>query len=91
MPLVIITVAFVLNYYVEAVCITRLDQSRTSRFGAMATFLAALAFGFLWNHPFVGQLTNISDLHKVISIDHVFSGGVAFSFVLFMFGKFSHI
>lgn len=85
LPLFIITVIFVLNYYVEAVCITRLDQSRTSRFGAMATFLAALAFSFLWNHPFVSQLTNLSDLHKVISVDHVFSGGVAFSFVLFMF------
>ncbi|KAK2153606.1 hypothetical protein LSH36_291g03057 [Paralvinella palmiformis] len=84
-PLLIITIIFVLNYYVDAVCVTRLDQSRSSRFGAMATFVAALALNFLWNHPFVNHLTSIAHLDKVITIDHVFSGGVAFSFVLFMF------
>ena len=88
MPLIIITFIFMLNYYVEAICVTRLDQSRTSRFGSMATFLSALVLSFVWNHPFVSQLTNVTDQQHVASLDHVFSGGVAFSFVLFMFGKF---
>jgi zinc transporter 5/7 len=85
--MVIITLFFLLDYYIQAICVNRLDQSRTSRFGAMATFISAMVISIIWTHPFVSQLKSLSDLRDSIAEDHVLSGGVVFSFVLFMFGE----
>ncbi len=79
----VVLIGFIFDYYAEAVCINRMDIYRTARVGSMATFTAALILSCFWNHPFVHftDYKNINDIE-----DHMLSGGVIFSFVLFMFG-----
>lgn len=53
--LVVLTVA-VLDYYAEAVCVSRLEVSRGSRIAAIAVFSSAILLSVFWNHPFVTQV-----------------------------------
>ena len=56
-PLVlVILLVSVLDFYVEAVCGSKLEISRACRFGAFATFTGALCLSVFWNHPFVSQV-----------------------------------
>ena len=79
--------SFVLDYYAEAVCVARLEAFRAYRYGAMAVFVAGLFLSSVWTHPFVENITALSNLKVVTAEDHVLSGGVIFSLVLMLFGK----
>ena len=85
--LIVILFMFVIDYYVEAVCVTRLEVLHTARFGSMATFTVAVFLSFIWDHPFIGHVTNLRALRVIVVEDHLLSGGAVFSFVLFMFGE----
>lgn len=85
LPVSIVTVTvFILDYYVEAVAATKLEPASVARNGAMAIFSTALVFSFIWRHPFIETLLNLS--REVIAEDHLLSGGVVFSFVLIFLG-----
>ena len=85
--LIVIVFVFVIDYYVDAICTTRLEVLHTARFGSMAAFTVAVLLSFFWDHPFVGHVTNMRALQVIVVEDHLLSGGAVFSFVLFMFGE----
>ena len=85
--LIVIVFVFVIDYYVDAICTTRLEVLHTARFGSMAAFTVAVLLSFFWDHPFVGHVTNMRALRVIVVEDHLLSGGAVFSFVLFMFGE----
>ncbi|XP_013399446.1 zinc transporter 5 [Lingula anatina] len=89
-PFIFVTLlVFILDYYVEAVCVNRLEIARTAKIGAIAIFTSAIFLGCFWNHPFVTHITTMQAVQEIVKEDHVLSGGVIFSFVLFMFS--SHV
>lgn len=83
----VILMVCVIDYYVESVSVTHMDVAWSGRVGTMSILTSALLLSFLWNHPFVAGLTTLQHSQDVISPDHILSGGVVFSFVLFMFGE----
>lgn len=86
--LIVVLFVFVVDYYVDAICMTRLEVLHTARFGSMATFTVAVILSFFWDHPFIGHVTNMRVLRVIVVEDHLLSGGAVFSFVLFMFATY---
>ena len=86
-PMTLVTVGLMADFYVEAVCTNRMEAARTARVGSHAALVGALLLSCLWNHPFVGHLTKTTNLRVLIAEEHILSGGVIFSFVLFVSGK----
>lgn len=85
-PVLLVTVwVFVIDYYIEAACVSRLDVTRTGQFGMMAVLVSALVINTIWNHPFVSQMTNIRQVKNLMTEEHEISVGVVFSVVLFAF------
>ncbi|ELT96504.1 hypothetical protein CAPTEDRAFT_20619 [Capitella teleta] len=81
LPLTLVVFFLVLDFYVDAVCCHQMDPPLANRLGSSAIFLSGLFLTFFWSHPFIAQITNAA----VITNDHILSGGVIFSFVLFLF------
>ena len=83
----VIIFVFIVDYYMEAIAVNRLDMSQASRVASMATFSWALLLSCVWTHPFVSQVTSMGKIKEILAEDHMLSGGVIFSFILFLFGK----
>lgn len=90
-PMTLVVLVFIMDYYIEGICINHLEVARTARLGTHALLVCALVFSCLWNHPFVGHITNTIKLRDLIAEEHVLSGGVIFSFVLFISGRHKKI
>ena len=90
MILVVLTVS-VIDYYVESVCTSHMDLALTGRIATMSILVSSMVISAIWNHPFVSSLTTMQFLQDVIAEDHILSGGVVFSFVIFLFGKLAWI
>jgi len=85
--MVILTV-FVMDYYAEAVTSAKIEPLSVARQGSVTIFTAALLFSFVWSHPFIETLTGSLNAYKeLMTEDHLLSGGVVFSLVLFYFGE----
>ena len=52
----VILLVFVIDYYVDAVCVNHLELARTARFGGLGTAVFGLILSCLWNHPFITQV-----------------------------------
>ena len=52
----VILLVFVIDYYVDAVCVSHLELARTARFGSMGTAVFGLVLSCIWNHPFITQV-----------------------------------
>jgi len=81
----IILFVFIIDYYMEAVAATRLEVPLAARVGKLATFMCALFFSCVWNHPFVSQVNDMMKIKEIMTEEHMLSGGVVFSFILFLF------
>lgn len=79
---------FVFDYYVDAVSINKLEASQTARIGSLTIFTAGLVLSFIWSHPFIDAITNLSTYKDIATEDHLLSGGVVFSLVLILFGQY---
>jgi zinc transporter 5/7 len=77
--LAIILFTFILDFYMESICGSRLDASSLSRITSISSFTAALGLSLLWNHPRfpVGAVVT-SD------VDHALSPGVIVAYILFV-------
>ncbi|PSN58068.1 Zinc transporter 5 [Blattella germanica] len=80
-PLVLIaTMIFIVNYYVDVVCVQRLDVPRVARLGSVSLFLWALLAALLWQ----GLLFSKNELKLQVSEDHMISGGSLIACLLFI-------
>ncbi|KAJ4926153.1 hypothetical protein JOQ06_008336 [Pogonophryne albipinna] len=80
----IILSVMILEFYVEAICNTKMEAPRCARYGAIALFLSALLLANFWTHPLTDQLRSMSKPPQQVSTEHVLSGGVIVSAIFFI-------
>ncbi|KAL6097216.1 slc30a5 [Pungitius sinensis] len=74
----------ILEFYVEAICNTKMETPRCARYGAIALFLSGLLLANFWTHPLTDQLRSMSKPPQQGSTEHVLSGGVIVSAIFFI-------
>ncbi|CAL8320919.1 unnamed protein product [Lota lota] len=75
----------ILEFYVEAVCAAKMEAPRCARYSTVALFLSALLLAHFWTYPFTDQLLSVrTTLHGQGGTEHVLSGGVVVSAVIFI-------
>ena len=91
LPLALIVFSvMILEFYVEAVCAAKMEAPRCARYSTAALFLSALLLAHFWTHPFTDQLLSVrTPLHGGGGTEHVLSGGVVVSAVIFVLGQYS--
>lgn len=88
-PLLLVTMlVMVVDYYIESACVVHLDATRTGQYGTMVVLASALVINTIWNHPFVGQVTNMHNIKNLILEEHEISVGVVFSVFIFAFATY---
>lgn len=83
----IIFSVMILEFYVEAICNTKMETPRCACYGAGALFLSALLLANFWTHPLTDQLRSMSKPPQQVSTEHVLSGGVLVSAIFFIMCK----
>uniref|UniRef100_G3Q1L1 Zinc transporter n=1 Tax=Gasterosteus aculeatus aculeatus TaxID=481459 RepID=G3Q1L1_GASAC len=81
----------ILEFYVEAICNTKMETPRCARYGAIALFLSALLLANFWTHPLTDQLRSMSKPPQQVSTEHVLSGGVIVSAIFFIMSPPKHL
>ncbi|XP_059906122.1 proton-coupled zinc antiporter SLC30A5 [Gadus macrocephalus] len=86
LPLALIVFSvMILEFYVEAVCAAKMEAPRCARYSTAALFLSALLLAHFWSHPFTDRLLSVrTPLHGRGGTEHVLSGGVVVSAVIFV-------
>ncbi|KAK4305272.1 hypothetical protein Pmani_022831 [Petrolisthes manimaculis] len=72
--------AFVLHRLCYSTCVQKLDVVRTARIGTLSIFLMALFFNSVWRYS--SEVDGDDETTKD-NFEHAFSGGVAFSLIMF--------
>uniref|UniRef100_A0A8C7MH08 Zinc transporter n=1 Tax=Oncorhynchus kisutch TaxID=8019 RepID=A0A8C7MH08_ONCKI len=82
----IIFSVMILEFYVESICITKMEAPRCARYGSVFLFLSGLLLANFWTHPLTEQLRTMSKTPQQESTEteHVLSGGVLVSAVFFI-------
>lgn len=74
----------ILDFYVESICITKMEAPRCARYGSIFLFLGALLLANFWTHPLTDQLRSVSSSSQHLGTEHVLSGGVVVSAIFFI-------
>uniref|UniRef100_A0A8C2CGD8 Zinc transporter n=1 Tax=Cyprinus carpio TaxID=7962 RepID=A0A8C2CGD8_CYPCA len=80
----IIFSVMILDFYVESICMAKLETSRCARYGSISLFLGGLLLANFWTHPLTDQLRAVSNPVHQSSTEHVLSGGVLVSACFFI-------
>lgn len=80
----IIFSVMILEFYVESICITKMEAPRCARYGAIFLFLSSVLLANFWTHPLTDQLRSMSKPSQQGSTEHVLSGGVLVSAIFFI-------
>uniref|UniRef100_A0A671SXZ7 Zinc transporter n=1 Tax=Sinocyclocheilus anshuiensis TaxID=1608454 RepID=A0A671SXZ7_9TELE len=83
----IIFSVMILDFYVESICMAKLETSRCARYGSIFLFLSGLLLANFWTHPLTDQLRAVSKSVQQSSTEHVLSGGVLVSACFFIMGN----
>ncbi|XP_071844901.1 proton-coupled zinc antiporter SLC30A5-like isoform X2 [Apostichopus japonicus] len=73
----IVLIVFVLDFYVESVCSSRLESYRTARYSTYALLLSAVGFSFVW-----GSSSQVQGDFQ--TTEHAITGGVILATALFL-------
>ncbi|XP_018424818.1 PREDICTED: zinc transporter 5 [Nanorana parkeri] len=82
-----ITVIFsvvILDFYVESICLVKMEVSKCARYGYFLIVISALLLGNFWTHPITDQLRAMNKPAHQPSTEHVLSGGVVVSSIFFL-------
>lgn len=85
--LIVILTVCIIDYYIENVAISHLQGARVAFYSSVAMFVGAIFFSYTWNHPYVTKATTLHKIKDIVTEDHVLSGGVIFSVLIFILGK----
>eukprot|EP00118_Oscarella_pearsei_P019473 m.207153 g.207153 ORF g.207153 m.207153 type:complete len:328 (+) comp39692_c0_seq11:151-1134(+) len=77
--LAVIILTFILDFYVESLCSTKLDSAHLHKLGSISSFTAALILSFIWNHPDFPSKSMSS-----VTTHHALSPGVIVVYILFV-------
>ncbi|XP_062410579.1 proton-coupled zinc antiporter SLC30A5 [Sardina pilchardus] len=80
----IIFSVMILDFYVESICVAKMEAPRCARYGAIFLFLSGLLLANFWTHPLTDQLRAISNPAQQSSTEHVLSWGVLVSAAFFL-------
>uniref|UniRef100_A0A8B9RE81 Zinc transporter n=1 Tax=Astyanax mexicanus TaxID=7994 RepID=A0A8B9RE81_ASTMX len=80
----IIISVMILDFYVESICMAKLEAPRCARYGSIFLFLSGLLLANFWTHPLTDQLRAMSKPGQQTSTEHVLSGGVLVSAFFFI-------
>uniref|UniRef100_A0A8C7V6N6 Zinc transporter n=1 Tax=Oncorhynchus mykiss TaxID=8022 RepID=A0A8C7V6N6_ONCMY len=82
----IIFSVMILEFYVESICIAKMEAPRCARYGSIFLFLSGLLLANFWTHPLTEQLRTMSKTPQQESTEteHVLSGGVLVSAIFFI-------
>ncbi|KAL4617588.1 zinc transporter 5 [Arapaima gigas] len=85
MPLgMIIFAVMILDFYVESICVAKMEAPRCARYGSLFLFLSGLLLANLWTHSLAGHLRGKAHAAHHSSTEHVLSGGVVVSAIFFI-------
>ncbi|PVD20114.1 hypothetical protein C0Q70_20608 [Pomacea canaliculata] len=82
--LIVILTVCIIDYYIENVAISHLQGARVAFYSSVAMFGGAIFFSYTWNHPYVTKATTLHKIKDIVTEDHVLSGGVIFSVLIFI-------
>ncbi|XP_035248089.1 zinc transporter 5 [Anguilla anguilla] len=74
----------ILDFYVESICVAKMEAPRCARYGSLFVFLSGLLLANFWTHPLTDQLRAVSNPAQRDSTEHVLSGGVVVSAIFFI-------
>ncbi|XP_076868157.1 proton-coupled zinc antiporter SLC30A5 [Brachyhypopomus gauderio] len=74
----------ILDFYVESICMAKLEMLRCARYGSTFLFLSGLLLANFWTHPLTDQLRAMSKHGQQAGTEHVLSGGVLVSACFFV-------
>lgn len=74
----------ILDFYVESICMTKLEAPRCARYSSYFLFFSGLFLANFWTHPLTDQLRPIRTGGQQSSTEHVLSGGVLVSACFFI-------
>ncbi|XP_061118740.1 proton-coupled zinc antiporter SLC30A5 isoform X2 [Conger conger] len=74
----------ILDFYVESICVTKMEAPRCASYGSLFLFLSGLLLANFWTHPLTDQLRAVSSPAQHDSTEHVLSGGVVVSAIFFI-------
>lgn len=77
----------ILDFYVESICMTKLEAPRCARYSSYFLFFSGLFLANFWTHPLTDQLRPIRTGGQQSSTEHVLSGGVLVSACFFIMCK----
>ena len=80
----IVLFVFILDFYVESFCISKMEGPLTSKVGATASFVSALLIAVLWDQPWAWSMHEWH--HGKPGEKHLLSGGTVFSALFFILG-----
>jgi len=89
MALVIFFV-FILDFYVESFCLSKLDSAMTAKIGSISSFIGGLFFALLWDQPWAWT---VHEWHhgNAGAEKHLLSGGTIFSALFFILGELDYL
>ncbi|KAL2100387.1 hypothetical protein ACEWY4_004781 [Coilia grayii] len=80
----IVFAVMILDFYVESICVAKMEAPRCARYGSVFLFLSGLLLANFWTHPLTDQLRAMSKPAQQASTEHVLSGGVLVSAAFFL-------
>ncbi|XP_006010327.1 proton-coupled zinc antiporter SLC30A5 [Latimeria chalumnae] len=80
----IIFSVMILDFYVESICVAKMEAPKCARCGSILIFLGALLLANFWTHPITDQLRALNKPVHQESTEHVLSGGVVVSAIFFI-------
>ncbi|XP_074651021.1 proton-coupled zinc antiporter SLC30A5-like [Tubulanus polymorphus] len=81
----ILLIVFIVDYYVENVSTNKLNANNVARYGTIAMLLGGLLLSCFWKDTYTAKIQVHKEFINVLAEEHMISGGVIFSLVLFIF------
>lgn len=82
---IVIFLVFIVDFYIESFCLSKLESASTGKIGSTASFLSAVIISMLWDQPWAWTMHEWH--HGKPSDSHLVSAGTLFAALFFVLGK----
>ena len=83
---IVIFLVFIVDFYIESFCLSKLESASTGKIGSTASFLSAVIISMLWDQPWAWTMHEWH--HGKPSDSHLVSAGTLFAALFFVLGKY---
>ncbi|XP_029206485.2 zinc transporter 5-like [Acropora millepora] len=81
---IVIFLVFIVDFYIESFCLSKLESASTGKIGSTASFLSAVIISMLWDQPWAWTMHEWH--HGKPSDSHLVSAGTLFAALFFVLG-----